>query len=50
MPGRELSDISMRTADTRPFSGDDRRLRQALGEFYKDKKYFDYYLDTEGTS
>lgn len=48
VPGRELSDISMRTADTRPFSGDDRRLRHALGEFYKDKKYFDYYLDTEG--
>ena len=48
VPGREISDISMCTADTRPFSGDDRRLRQALGEFYKDKKYFEYYIDTEG--
>ena len=45
-----LSDVSMRTApdSIRPLSsGDNRNMRKYLGELYKDKKYFDYYMDTE---
>lgn len=47
----ELSDLNMRTVPSsqngRPFSGDDRKLKRCLPEFYTDKKYFDHYLEAE---
>lgn len=45
----ELNNMSMRTAmdSARPLSWDKRKVKNLLGEFYKDKKYFDYYLKTE---
>ncbi|XP_053399390.1 uncharacterized protein LOC123557157 [Mercenaria mercenaria] len=45
----EMSDLNMRTApnSTRPFSGDDKRMKKLLQELYTDKKYFDHYLEAE---